>query len=98
MPKINPQGIEELPEQSAAKFDKIADGAVPFLGHRMPINIYVVENFVTLRITLAAGTQYGDLVAVLAQGEGFFPHAGIEGDGQVFDDNQDLIFHVDDLF
>src|SRR5580704_8457071 len=97
VPKIDPPGVEELPEKCAAEFDKITEGAVPFFGHWMSIDMHVVENFVPRRIALAARTQYGDLEAVLMQGEGFCPHASVAGNGEVFDDNQDFVFHAKDL-
>jgi hypothetical protein len=87
VPKINPPSVEELPKQCAAEFEEIPERTVPFFWHRVPIDVYPIENFVTHSVALASGTQYCDVVPVLVQGHGLLPHACIEGNGYVFNDN-----------
>jgi len=87
VPKINPPSVEELPKQCAAELEEIPERTVPFSGHRVPIDVYPIENFVTCSVALASGTQYCDVVPVLVQGQGLLPHACIEGNRYVFNDN-----------
>jgi hypothetical protein len=71
VPKINPPGVEALPKQCAAKFEEIPERTVSLIWHRVPVDIYPTENFVARRLAPALGTQYGDVVTVRAQGQGF---------------------------
>jgi hypothetical protein len=75
VPNINPPSVKELPKQCAAKFEEIPEGAVPFSWHRVPIDVYPIENFVARSVALTSGAQHGHAISVRAQGQGFLPYA-----------------------
>src|SRR5580692_1010745 len=75
VPKIDPPSVEELPKQRTAKFEEIPERTVSLFWHRVPIDVYPAKNFVAGSVALASGTQYGDVVTVRGQGQGFLPYA-----------------------
>jgi hypothetical protein len=93
VPKINPPHIPELPKQSAAVFPQVREGAVPLLGHGVPVDADTADHLVSESSALAFGTQDRDLVAGLMKGTGFLQYARVERDGLVLNYDENLFFH-----
>jgi hypothetical protein len=68
---------------------------MPFslFGRRVPINMHSVQEFIAFLGVLISGAQYGDLISGGAQGARLLPHAGVQGDRHVLDNNQDFLGH-----
>jgi hypothetical protein len=96
--QVDPPTVEELPKQRASEFAQIPQSAVPFFGHRVPVDLDALENFVPFSVAFAPGTQHRNLVPTFMQGQGLFPHPRVERNRQIFHDNQDFVFHGDGLF
>src|SRR4029077_4055702 len=56
-PEKYPPRVEKFPKQRAAVFIHIAEGAIPFFGHRVTVNMNPFEPLVSLRVSLASRTQ-----------------------------------------
>jgi hypothetical protein len=60
----------------------------------MAINVNLFEDFVVTLVSFAAGAKHRDFVTGLAERTRLLPHPTIEGDRQIFDDDEDLVFHA----
>src|ERR1035437_73838 len=89
-PQIDPPGEKELPKQGATELPYIALGAVPFLGHGVTIDTDPIETLVSFLVTFAFWAQYCYLVSALVQRAGLLPHARIERNGKVLNNNEDF--------
>lgn len=89
----DPAGKQKFPKEGATKFPNVAQGAVALLNHGMPVNMNTFQAFIAAFVAFALGAQNGNLVTVLMEGAGFLPNAGVEGNREVFDNDQDLFFH-----
>jgi hypothetical protein len=95
--KIDPPREEELPKQGATEFPYVTQGAVPFPGHGVPVNMDPFGALVSFLVTFALWAQYGYFVSVAAQGASLLPHAGIEWNGKVFYNDENFLLHNWDL-
>jgi hypothetical protein len=96
-PQIYPPGKKELPEQGATELPHITQGAVPFLGHGVPVDMHPLQTLVSFLVTFAFWAQDGHFVSVVKQGASLLPHTGIKRNGKVLDNNEDFLFHNRDL-
>src|SRR5580704_1927791 len=95
--QIDPPYIPKLPKQRATVFPQISKRAIAFLGHGVPIDVDPVDTLISQLSALALGTQHGNLVSRLMQGEGLLQDARIEGDRLVLNDNEDFFLHLESL-
>src|SRR6266851_3401859 len=85
--------VEKLPKKSAAVFVEVPQGTIAFSWHRMAVDMNSINNFMSLRVALAPGTQYVHFVPVLLQRGGLLPDASVEGSGQVLYDDKYFSLH-----
>src|SRR5580698_4470930 len=76
----DPPTVQEFPEQSPTIFPQITYGAVPFFGHRMPIDVDSIENLMASPVSLTSGTKYADVITVLTQCTCLFPDTAVKRD------------------
>jgi hypothetical protein len=92
-PQINPPGEKTLPKQGAAEFPDVTQGTVSLARRGVPVNMDSLKTLVPLEVARSLWAQHSNCVSVVVKGAGLLPHARIEGDGEVFNNNQDFSFH-----
>jgi hypothetical protein len=93
---VDPRGEEEFPEECATEFPYVTPCAVPFPGSGMAVNVNAVKEFVILLVIFSLGTENGDLISVLVERTGLLPHARVEWNGKILDDDEDFSLHAGD--
>src|ERR1700733_9124458 len=92
--QVDPPRIPKLPKECATVLPQVPEGTVPFLGHRMPIDMHPLDHLMYAFRALAFGAQHGDLVSRLVQGTSLLQYSRIVGDWLILDDNEDFFLHL----
>jgi hypothetical protein len=59
----------------------------------MPVDMHAVEEFITFLVSLAPGAKHAYFVTSTVERSRLFPDTAVEGDGDVFNNDEDLFCH-----
>src|SRR5258706_16398000 len=91
MLSINPPGDPRLMPQRGAILAGVPLGGLTISrAERVAVNVDALELFVRPRIALEHRANRRDPVAGVAQGAGLLPHPPVEGEREVFDEDEDV--------
>ena len=76
-------------------FTKISDGAVPLRGQPVAEDMHALQCFFLFGIALSYRADHRNGIVVCSQCRSLLPDAGVKGDGQILNNDQDLslLFH-----